>query len=472
MVSDVTVPYGRPMSDMATPTQEQPATPPSDDLPPADGTPRIFGGVAAAVADGLGFDALWVRIGFVLLALAGGIGLVVYGALWLVIVAAPEWGYRGLALAGGAILVAGLPIILGGFSLDSPLVLFIVLGGLALALWQPRPATPPEVAVSKRSATVPTMFSPRRRPPAPRREPSPLGSITLGCAMVVAAGGALIDLANGGRLHPEQWLGAAAIVCGVGLLVGTVRGHARWLIVPAIALVGLGGLSGEMAKLDIGAGDMTGERWIWVDSTTTGPITARTGLGTVQITISEAPTAQLRVDARVAIGTITISTNDDVAVDVFRRGMPVTRIGRADGTADVTVDARVGIGRIDLDEWSQVDEAFDDGFVEPLPGRPDGLGELTLVADGVSMTGDGWFVLAEGEVVLDDQNRVVIGDPFDGGDGTDHLVTSYGEFTVLPRGLLITPYEQVLDLEAIRADLVTPDVDTTELTTPLDGDQP
>src|SRR5690606_5098751 len=71
-------PYGRPMSDTATPTQEQPPPPPPDGLPPAAaaGTPRIIGGVAATLADGLGIDALWIRIGFVLLALVGGFGLV------------------------------------------------------------------------------------------------------------------------------------------------------------------------------------------------------------------------------------------------------------------------------------------------------------------------------------------------------------------------------------------------------------
>ena len=78
------------------------------------------------------------------------------------------------------------------------------------------------------------------RPRLPRREPSVLGRAALGLAIAVAAVGALVDEANGGRLHPEQWLGAAAIVCGLGLLVGTLRGHGRWLIVPAVVFAGAG----------------------------------------------------------------------------------------------------------------------------------------------------------------------------------------------------------------------------------------
>jgi len=58
----------------APPTLEEPAPP-----------ERIVGGVAALLAERLDVDALWLRIGFVLLALVGGVGLVLYGALWLAI---------------------------------------------------------------------------------------------------------------------------------------------------------------------------------------------------------------------------------------------------------------------------------------------------------------------------------------------------------------------------------------------------
>ncbi len=55
---------------------------------------RILGGVAGFLAGRLGVDPLWVRIGFVLLALAGGIGLVLYAGLWLVLTSDHSTSWR------------------------------------------------------------------------------------------------------------------------------------------------------------------------------------------------------------------------------------------------------------------------------------------------------------------------------------------------------------------------------------------
>src|SRR5229473_2947559 len=48
------------------------------------GKDRILGGVCSGLAEGLRIDPLWVRLGFVLLALLQGVGLLVYIVLWLV----------------------------------------------------------------------------------------------------------------------------------------------------------------------------------------------------------------------------------------------------------------------------------------------------------------------------------------------------------------------------------------------------
>lgn len=52
-------------------------------LRPARG--RLLVGVCAAVSDALAMDVTLVRLAFVLLALAWGIGLLVYAALWLLL---------------------------------------------------------------------------------------------------------------------------------------------------------------------------------------------------------------------------------------------------------------------------------------------------------------------------------------------------------------------------------------------------
>jgi phage shock protein C len=46
---------------------------------------RLLGGVAGGVAAFLGIDSTLVRIGFVLLAVFGGSGIVIYLAMWLLV---------------------------------------------------------------------------------------------------------------------------------------------------------------------------------------------------------------------------------------------------------------------------------------------------------------------------------------------------------------------------------------------------
>ena len=45
----------------------------------------IIGGVAAGLARHLGLPSMWVRAGFVLAALLGGLGVAFYLGLWLVL---------------------------------------------------------------------------------------------------------------------------------------------------------------------------------------------------------------------------------------------------------------------------------------------------------------------------------------------------------------------------------------------------
>lgn len=487
------------------PTEElPPPPPPPGDLPPAAASPRIIGGVCALLGDRLGVDPLWLRIGFVLLALAGGLGLFVYGALWLALVHGPAKGSSAITVIGGAILLVGVPLTLNDGWIDGPLAVMAVLAAVAVALWQapteqrqPVPPPPRSARPWAGEPPPPAWDAPTATPPPadrPRRPSSPLGALTLGLALVVAAAGALIDEANGGRLHPEQWLGAAAVMCGLGLLVGTVRGHARWLIVPALVIAGAGVAAGDMARLGIGGSDLVGDRWINIYSDSSGDITERLGIGSISINVDDVPASQIRIDARVAIGEISIAVADHVAVDVIRGNstpspLPssgpaggVERIGRPDGPADVTIDARVAIGRVNRSTMSLGGpHPNEDIFGEIDESRLDeGLGQLTEVHDGVSMTDDGWIVLGHGEVVIDDQDRVVVGDATDEINGVESFSTSYGDYRLLPRGLLITPYEEVLDLQALRAEFVTSTTSPGELdhqpdpdvTVPSEGAQP
>jgi len=59
------------------------------------GKGRIIGGVCCGIAAALHVDTLWVRIAFVALALAQGIGLVIYALLWVLMPEASEGQVRG-----------------------------------------------------------------------------------------------------------------------------------------------------------------------------------------------------------------------------------------------------------------------------------------------------------------------------------------------------------------------------------------
>lgn len=449
--------------------------------PPADAAPaptppvpdeqeppeRIFGGVAALLAARLEIDALWVRIAFVLLTLVGGVGIYVYGALWLAFVVGADPDRRWARLAGGAVLVAGLPLVLSqGFDFfDGPVAVFALLIGLAVALWQPRRpmraaptfARPPEPAVvgTESGDAAPTW---RRRPRMPKftpRPPSILGRLTFGIAVVVGAVGALIDQANGGRLHPEQWLGAAAVVCGVGLVVGAVVGRALWLVVPAALLAGTGFVAGEAARIGVQPSALIGDEYVHVGDGSVGDQREHVVIGTVEVSIDGIPARPLTVDARAGIGNVRVFAADDVTVEIRavtdHGRVDVRGQARADGTftigpegpPDVVVDARVGRGNIYVSDWTRT--PFEDYRPPVEPGAQ------RYVADGVMLTPGGQFVLADGEAVLDSNGAVLAGSTEVRGPVTV-INTSYGEFQLLPGGLLLTPSGELVDLPAIRGD--------------------
>ncbi|TAM92339.1 MAG: PspC domain-containing protein, partial [Jatrophihabitans sp.] len=52
----------------------------------------VLGGVAAGIADHLAVRTRWVRIAFAVLALAGGLGVALYGTYWIVLPARPGTG--------------------------------------------------------------------------------------------------------------------------------------------------------------------------------------------------------------------------------------------------------------------------------------------------------------------------------------------------------------------------------------------
>ncbi|TVR36160.1 MAG: PspC domain-containing protein [Nitriliruptor sp.] len=107
---------------------------------------RVIGGVAGGVGAYVGIDPVIVRLVFVVLALAGGGGILAYIIAWIVIPEAPEDGAPVVERATSSTpMLAGLVLIaLGGLLLVDQLlpafswryvgpVLLILFGGLLLA---------------------------------------------------------------------------------------------------------------------------------------------------------------------------------------------------------------------------------------------------------------------------------------------------------------------------------------------------
>ncbi len=459
----------------------------------------IAGGVASYLGRQLGVDPLVFRLAFVLLTLVGGVGVVLYAGLWLSLVIAPAMGWGLVRVAAGTMLVVGIPVMLllsGVRAMTGWPAVVLLLAGLAVVLWQPRrPLAPPAPLPDGGSSAARPVRRARRpervtvaKPPRPPREPSVLGRATVGIAIVVAAVGALVDDGNGGRFHPEQWLGAAALVCGVGLLAGMVVGRARWLVLPAVAFAATGLVAGEFARLGIPLGDgPLGDRYVYLSPDDSSAQQVRTGIGDVYVQVDSrlAPSQEVVIDARTAIGTVYVQV-DTTEVEVEVRGRTDHGQTELDGSAAadvVTLNAGAGgDGRVVVDAWVGIGDVVvyqaysDDAPLAAVATLPPGIdvpdspieGDLVAIDPYVSATADGWIVLGNAEVVVDPDDRVVAGDavpleewtgaPSAEGAGAAYvLLTSLGEFRLLPRSLLLTPDGRVVDLMAIRASVAAAD---------------
>ncbi len=441
---------------------------------PDDG---IVGGVAADLARRLGLDVLWVRLAFVVLLLIGGLGAVAYAGLWLTLVVGADRGWA--RVAGGAVLLVLVPLLIANADLGLATgtgAVVILLIGLTLALWnrgvavpadsQPAasvvradtaagPHQPSDVEITPRDAT--RSFRRTRTP----RPPSILGRLVFGAAVIVAASGALIDELNGGRLHPEQWLGAAAVVCGLGLLVGALRGHARWLIVPAAAFAVVGFLAGESAGLGLTLGDVGGgDRYRFVSQDDGGPVdaTLHSVFGATSIDVQSAPRQTARIEARTAFGDVNISSSSDVTIQLIGRadgggiGINGRSVGNGthligpDGAADVVIDARTLHGEIMVYVYDR------EQFVEeldPTAVTVDSSSGDQIIGEGVQMLPDGTVVLLNGQGVIGPDNQPVIGDWYTEDESRVEWSTEMGTWQLVG-SVLVTPFGQVLDLDALR----------------------
>jgi phage shock protein PspC (stress-responsive transcriptional regulator)/predicted membrane protein len=321
---------------------------------------KVIAGVAGGLGRYFGVDPIFFRIGFVALAVFGGIGFLLYGAAWLLVPLEGGTGRpfdrrlqgRTLTLIGAVVLAIAAIAALGqvgdhggwgwwwwgGFF--GPLALIAIAGLLGWSLLRDRRPEGPADArwIAGRIAIVVAILA---------------GSVVLffGAALAAAAGGGLA-------------VGALVVAIGLVLVAAAFRGGARWLILPALLIaLPAGVVSAADIDLDGGIGEREyrpssladmrdgyelGIGRLEVDLRDVAlpdgdrPLRLDLGVGEADLIVPEDVCVTL--DSRVGAGYVRLFDRDSGGLDVDWDASP-----KADAKASrLVVNADVGMGAIQV----------------------------------------------------------------------------------------------------------------------------
>ena len=245
---------------------------------------RIVAGVAQGFANRYDVPVLLIRVIFVLLTFAGGLGVALYAAGWFLIRSVDEAETPAQRIFSGAsttrswlgigLVFLAILILLDNFTFLSTGIVWsvglLVVGVLLYTGDLPRlvrnegandqkegvqqmttTQTPVTTAVEPVAPSgpgdtgsgpppTPTPTPPvLPPPPAKPKETSYLGRITIGVMLVSLGVLAILDNIPGVPIEPQprHYMALATVVIGLGLIVGGFVGRARWLILIAALLV-------------------------------------------------------------------------------------------------------------------------------------------------------------------------------------------------------------------------------------------
>ena len=342
------------------PTDQQPTAP----LPPDPPRPKLtrssedslIAGVAGGLGRHLGIDPLAIRIGFVILTFAGGLGLLAY-LICLAFMPSDDPSAPHLRWGLARTLGAGL------------------LAVAALAILMPDWFFGPELTVLVAAGVVIYLLVRVLRDDGAGHIGHVAAKVAIGVVLLALAAGGFAAAAAGSALGGGIAIAGLVIACGIGLVGGAFRGGARWLIAPALVLaLPLGAVAAT--DLDV--------RGTWGDRTFRPVDVAELsggyemGVGAMRVDLRDLELPSGRTDLRLelGLGEIQVLVPDDLCV---------------------TTDATIGVGAIDTGDGEQGGVDLD---VEEHRPVASGIPHLHLDTDigiGAVHVGDSFFDWGPGE---------------------------------------------------------------------------
>src|SRR3954451_12462403 len=352
-----------------------PQSPPPADPPPVprrltrSSSDKVLAGVAGGLGRYFDIDPIIFRIGFVVLTVAGGAGVLAYLAAWVLV---PEDPVPGQAPAdrGRAATIAGAPVSArartvrlghGLFFLAPPLIAIGVIAIVGVLLWH--------AAGGEHGGT-------------------PAAKIGLALLLIVVAALGFVAVAFGAALGGGAVIAGLVIAIGGALVVSSFLGGRRWLVLPAlVTAIPLGFVAAAGLDVNGGVGDRDYQPTTVAeleDGYQLGIGQMRVGLTHVDLPSGRTPleldmgvaTALLFVpddvcvapDVRVGAGYARVLDRDNGGLDVDWRQSPV----EGAGVKRLVIHGDVGVGEIQVvngqssfTDWEggkQVDDAFNRNF--------------------------------------------------------------------------------------------------------------
>ena len=311
---------------------------------------RVLAGVAGGLGQYFDISPTFFRIGFAILTLVGGAGILLYVAAWLVI---PDEGESDSIVSEALRRHRDRPWLLAGVGLVAIALVslfaqadfwpnsgfawvLLLLGGLAIVLAQRRAngGTQPDDGATPAATPAPA-------PVAPPRQPSLL---LPGLGVLVAAAGALALLdAVGVDVRWDVALAVGAIATGVAVVAGVaLRRRTGGLVVVGLVLTAL---AVTVSAVDVRLEGPIGSRVYSPVETSDVKRDYDLSIGDLELDLSNAALAagETHVDANVGIGELRVIVPDGVAVDVDASASAgeVTVFGRSESGVDADLSASI-----------------------------------------------------------------------------------------------------------------------------------